>query len=258
MTTTLTLHDIPVAFTDRGTGHAVLLLHGGGGPGTVEPWADRLAASREARVITPTHPGFNGTVRPAPLTTVAGLAALYTDLLERLELRDVTVVGNSVGGWIAAEMAVRAPERAGRYVVVDGVGVRVPGHPVADFSSLTLNEVAALSYADPAAHFTRPDDLPPAARRAMPGNRGALELYAGRAMSDATLLDRLRKITDPALVVWGEADRICTPGYGHAFAAAIPGATYTVVKGAGHLPQIEQPGRLADLVWNFITSRAHA
>lgn len=258
MTTTLTIHDMPVTFSDRGTGRSVLLLHGGGGPATVEPWAARLAASRAARVVTPVHPGFNGTPRPASLTSVGGLAALYVDLLERLDLRDVTVVGNSVGGWIAAEMAVLAPGRAGRYVIVDGVGVQVPGHPLADFFSLTPDQVATLSYADPAAHFTHPDKLPPAVREAMPGNRAALASYAGRAMSDATLKGRLRSITDPTLVVWGQADRICSPGYGRAFAEAVPGAAYALVAGAGHLPQIEQPEQLIDLVWNFATSRTQA
>ncbi|MFG3104374.1 alpha/beta fold hydrolase [Streptomyces sp. NPDC048182] len=252
---TLTVDGTPVAHTDHGTGRPVLLLHGGGGPATVEPWARRLAASRDARVVTPVHPGFDGTLRPQSLTSVAGLAALYAGLLERLDLRDVTVVGNSVGGWIAAELAVLAPGRAGRYVVVDGVGARVPGHPVADFFSLTPAEVADLAYADPAAHFVHPDALPPAAREALPGNRAALELYAGRAMSDDTLLDRLARVTDPALVVWGEADRVVTPAYGRAFAEAIPGAAYALIPDAGHLPQIERPERLADLVWGFTSRR---
>ncbi|HEY8815905.1 MAG TPA: alpha/beta hydrolase, partial [Candidatus Dormibacteraeota bacterium] len=78
----------------------MLLLHGGGGPQTVLPFAERLASVRPARVITPTHPGFAGTPRPDSLTTVRGLAELYTRLLDELDLSRVTVVGNSIGGWI--------------------------------------------------------------------------------------------------------------------------------------------------------------
>src|ERR1700743_2751963 len=91
---------VEVTLTERGTGHPVLLLHGGGGPATVEGWAGQLAAARPARVITPVHPGFNGTPRPESLDSPAGLAAVYARLLEDLDLRDVTVVGNSIGGWV--------------------------------------------------------------------------------------------------------------------------------------------------------------
>src|SRR5205823_12613139 len=94
-----------VSFTDRGQGRPFLLLHGGGGPQTVAAFGDLLAAERSARVITPTHPGFAGTPRPEALRSVADLAALYLSLLAELDLSGVTVVGNSIGGWIAAEMA---------------------------------------------------------------------------------------------------------------------------------------------------------
>jgi pimeloyl-ACP methyl ester carboxylesterase len=87
---------------------------------------------------------------------------------------------------------------------VDAVGIEVPGHPVADFFSLTLDQVFQLSYCN-------------------------LEL--------------------PALVVWGECDRIADPDYGRAFAAAIPGARFQLLTGAGHTPQLETPGQLLDAVW---------
>src|SRR5690349_16448206 len=91
-----------VSYTERGEGRCFLVLHGGGGPQTVAGFADLLAAERPAHVITPVHPGFGGTARPDALTTVAQLAELYLALLDRLDLAGVTVVGNSIGGWIAA------------------------------------------------------------------------------------------------------------------------------------------------------------
>src|SRR5262245_31959618 len=129
---------VEVSVDDRGAGPAYLLLHGGAGPRSVADFADRLADSRSARVFVPTHPGFGGTERPATLRTVRDLAAVYVALLDRLELTDVTVVGNSVGGWIAAEMAVSGSPRIERMVIVDGVGIEVPGHPVVDFFALTF------------------------------------------------------------------------------------------------------------------------
>ena len=230
-----------ITVTERGNGRPVLVLHGGGGPGTVEPWADHLAATAGVRVLTPYHPGFGGTDRPDDLTTIAGLADRYVALLDERDLDDVTVVGNSIGGWIAAEMAVRNPRRVRGYVLVDAVGIEVPGHPVADFFNLTMPEVARLSYHDPSA--MRPGD--PAV---MAGNRAALEAYAGTGMTDPTLAGRLASVTTPTLVVWGEADRIVDPDYGRAYAAAIPGAEFLLLPETGHLPQIESPEALADAV----------
>src|SRR4051812_22285383 len=92
---------VEVSVTDRGHGRPFLLLHGGGGPQTVAGFGELLAGAH--RVISPVHPGFGGTVRPDGFTSVAGLAELYAALLAELDLTDVTVVGNSIGGWIAAE-----------------------------------------------------------------------------------------------------------------------------------------------------------
>ena len=243
--------DVEVTFTDRGTGHPFLLLHGGGGPATVTPWADRLADAERARVIAPVHPGFDGTPRPDGLDSPRGLAAVYAELLEALDLHDVTVVGNSIGGWIAAEMAVLNSARVSSYVLVDAVGIEVAGHPVADFFSLTPAEVAQRAYYDPATFGIDPSALPPEIQAAMAGNRATLAAYAGGRMTDATLATRLGAASKPTLVVWGEADRIGDPEFGRAFAAAIPGAEFRLLQRAGHMPQIETPDALIDVVWSF-------
>jgi pimeloyl-ACP methyl ester carboxylesterase len=247
---------VEITVTERGEGHPILLLHGGGGPLTVAPWADRLAGAEHARVITPVHPGFNGTPRPAALDSISALAAAYVGLIDALDLDDVTVVGNSIGGWITAEMAVLNSPRVSGYVLVDAVGIEVPGHPVADFFSLTPAEVAERSYHDPATYGIDPAELPPQAREAMAGNRATLAVYAGQGMGDPTLAGRLGGVTAPALVVWGEADRIGDPDFGRAFAAAIPGAEFTLIPESGHMPQIETPDALVKVVWAFADEHA--
>jgi pimeloyl-ACP methyl ester carboxylesterase len=247
---------LDLTVTERGQGHPVLLLHGGGGPLTVTPWADRFAGVEHARVFTPVHPGFSATPRPAALDSIAGLAATYVALLDALDLQAVTVVGNSIGGWITAEMALLHSPRVSSYVLIDAVGIEVPGHPVADFFSLTPAELAELSYHDPRTYGVDPANLPPQVRDAMAGNRLALEAYAGRAMTDPTLAGRLSGVSTPTLVVWGEADRIGDPDFGRAFAAAIPGAQFTMLPETGHLPQIETPDALIRTVWPF--AHAHA
>jgi pimeloyl-ACP methyl ester carboxylesterase len=246
---------VDVTVAERGEGHPILLLHGGGGPATVSPWADKLADARHARVLTPVHPGFNGTPRPEALDSVRGLARTYVALLGQLGLRDVTVIGNSIGGWIAAEMAVLGSDRVSGYVLVDAMGIEVPGHPVADFFSLTMAQVAQLSYYDPDTYFVDPASLPAQVQAAMAGNRATLAVYGGTAMADPSLAGRLAGVAAPVLVVWGEADRIGDPDFGRAYAAAIPGARFELLSHAGHMPQIETPDALIDVVWSFAASQ---
>ncbi len=240
-----------LTYTDSGTGSPVLLLHGGGGPLTVAGLASLLAGSG-FRVITPAHPGFGGSVRPVDVTTIPQVARLEADLLDELDLDDVTVIGNSIGGWIAAELALLASPRVSRVVLVDAVGIDVANHPVADFFSLTFPQLAQLSYHDPERFQIDPAALTPAQQAAMAGNREALAVYAGQAMTDATLRDRLGALGIPALVVWGTADRIVDPDYGRAFAAAIPGAEFVLLPETGHLPQLEAPEQLLDVVSSFV------
>ncbi|MEV4703047.1 alpha/beta fold hydrolase [Actinoplanes sp. NPDC049316] len=247
-----------VTLTETGSGHPFLLLHGGAGPVSVAGFAERLAAARPARVLVPTHPGFNGTPRPGGLTDVPGLARLYAGLLEERGLSDVTVVGNSIGGWIAAEMALLASPRVSSVVIVNGVGIDVPGHPVADFFSLTMDQLTDLSYHEPDKFRMDPASLPEAQKALMAGNRQAIELYAGHAMADPTLAGRLSAVTVPVLVLWGRSDRVVDPDYGRAYAAAIPTATYQPLENTGHMPQIETPQQTLTTVWDFAEKHATA
>ena len=90
----------------------------------------------------------------------------------------------------------------------------------------------------------------------MAGNREALAIYAGAAMTDPTLGGRLGSIAKPTLVAWGEADRIADTAYGRALAELIPGAEFLVIPETGHLPQLEQPEAVAKAVSGFLGGRA--
>ena len=245
-----------VTIDDRGQGRPFLLLHGGGGPQTVAGFAELLATKEPARVITPTHPGFGGTPRPGALAGMAGLAALYRELLDRLGLDGVTVIGNSIGGWIAAELALLGTPRISGIVLVDAVGIEVEGHPVIDIFPLSLDELARLSYHDPASFRIDPAAMTEAQRAGMAANRAALQVYGGPRMTDPSLRGRLAATACPVLVVWGEADRIADPGYGRAYADAIPGARFELLTETGHLPQLETPEKLLRVVWDFAETPA--
>jgi pimeloyl-ACP methyl ester carboxylesterase/mannose-6-phosphate isomerase-like protein (cupin superfamily) len=243
---------VPITLTSRGSGPVVLLLHGGAGPQSVTGFADRLAAEAGVRVITPVHPGFQGTLRPDGLSSVRDLAVLYSGLLTELDVADVTVIGNSIGGWIAAELGLLASPRLARVILVDAVGVEVPGQPVVDFFGLTLDQVAEHSYYNPARFRIDPSTMTPEQQAAMAGNRAALLAYGGTAMTDPSLAARLSAIAVPTLVVWGVSDRIAGPTYGRALAAAIPGARFELLPETGHVPQIESPDRLLAALVPFL------
>jgi pimeloyl-ACP methyl ester carboxylesterase len=242
---------VPVTFAERGDGGPFLLLHGGAGPQSVAGFADLLAGTGSARVITPTHPGFNATPRPEGFDSMADLARLYSGLIDDLGLTGVTVIGNSIGGWIAAEIALLGNPRISGVVLVDAAGLQVAAYPGADFFSLTMDQVADLSYYNPDAFRVDLDSLPEQQKAVMAGNRATLALYGGAAMADPSLLGRVSAVTTPVLVVWGAADRMIPPEHGRAYASTIPGARFHLIPDAGHLPQLETPDTLLKAVLDF-------
>ena len=238
---------VEVTVQDRDRTRPFLLLHGGGGVATMAGFAGLLAERAHCRVLLPTHPGFAGTPKAAELTGVAALARAYVTMLGQLDLTDVTVLGNSFGGWLAAEIALQHSPRVSGAVIVDGVGVAVEGHPPTDVRGMSLAEIQARSWHDPSKA-----PAPPSAGGTGPSpDVQAMIGYTGPAMTDPTLLARLGGLDLPVHVIWGESDGIVDPEYGKAYAAAIPRATFTLLPLTGHLPQLETPeellGALLDL-----------
>jgi pimeloyl-ACP methyl ester carboxylesterase len=241
---------VEVTVAGYGSGQPFLLLHGGAGPQSVTGFAEKFAAAHDVRVLAPTHPGFGGTPRPEALNSVGGLAALYDALLGQLGLQDVTVIGNSIGGWITAEIALLNSARVSGIVLIDAVGIEVPGHPVADFFSLTMDQVFERSFHNPEPFRIDPATLPPAAQAIAAGNRAAISVYAGAAMTDPTLLERLGSLEIPSLVLWGDSDGIVDADYGRAYAAAIPMARFQLLPETGHSPQQETPDQVIHAIWD--------
>jgi pimeloyl-ACP methyl ester carboxylesterase len=207
--------DVPITLTETGDGPTVLVLHGGGGPITVAPLAVHLSGT--GRVLTPTHPGWNGTPRPDWFDGIADLALAYLALLADRGPRDVLVVGSSIGGWIDDE-------------------------PIRDFFALDPRGVAEFSYHDARRFYQDPADIPVEQLAARQANMAALRLFAGDPyMHDPDLFGRLATVSVPALLLWGESDRIATPAYGAAYASAFTDGRLETIPEAGHLPHIEQP-----------------
>ena len=242
---------LTVRFEERGdNGRPILILHGGGGTQTVLSIA---AGLDKAHVLIPTHPGFDGQPRPEWFNSIDDLAFAYLELLERLNLRDVLVIGSSVGGWIASAMALRdTAQRIGGLVLVNGVGIVVDGHPVPDVSTLAPQDLAALSFHNPAAFRIDPSTITPEQIAGRKANTETLYVYdSERLGGDPKLQRRLKYVKIPVLVAWGESDGVADLEYGRVYAESFPNARFESIPEAGHLPQIEQPERLNDLMRKF-------
>jgi pimeloyl-ACP methyl ester carboxylesterase len=241
--------DLKVTIDQQGEGRPILLLHGGGGPPSMGPLPSALSADFE--VIAPVHPGFGGTPRPEWYNGIDDIALSYLQLLERRDLRDVLVVGSSIGGWIASEMAVREHQRITGTVLLNAVGIKVEGIELADFFSLTPQELIAYSFHDPAA-APDPTQLPQAARNIQAANAQTLAIYARDPyMHDPKLRRRLALVPTPVAVIWGESDQIAPKPYGRAYAASFPNARFEPIPGAGHLPHLEQPEQVLQAIYRF-------
>ncbi|MET9082445.1 alpha/beta hydrolase [Streptomyces sp. NPDC004237] len=240
--------DLPVSLTEAGSGRPVLVLHGGGGPATVAGLAARLAGS--AHTIVAVHPGWDGTPRPDWLTGVDDLAVAYLHLLQDDELSDVLVIGSSLGGRIAAEMAIR--DTAGLVsglVLINAVGADIEGEEVTDFFALDPRAQAEHSWHDPDRFYVDPATLPAAELARRQANMATMRLLTdGGGMTDPKLLPRLGRVRQSALVIWGESDRVVTPAYGAAWAKAFPQGRFEPIPEAGHLPHLERPEVTAELI----------
>jgi pimeloyl-ACP methyl ester carboxylesterase len=241
---------LSLAITDQGQGQTYLVLHGGAGPLSVVGLT--AALSGNARAVTPIHPGFASQPRPQWFCRVSDLALAYIALLEKLDLHDVIVIGNSIGGWIAAEMALRKSSRVAGIMLLNAVGIDTGSldRKIVDPTAISPAERAALAFHDPVRYGIAPTT--PEALAAMQANQQTLRVYAGEPfMHDPTLRARLADIDVPATVVWGESDRIVDTDYGRLFAHSIPGATFEGVKEAGHFPHIEQLQQVTSLIERF-------
>jgi pimeloyl-ACP methyl ester carboxylesterase len=252
--------DVSLEMRTVGEGRPLLFLHGGDYFAQNRGFLEQLA--RRWRVLTPRHPGFGGSERPDGFRTVHDIAYLYLDLLDREGRRDVTVVGSSIGGWIALEMCVRSVERIGRLVLIDTLGVKFGGREeqdIADIYALPADEVLRRTFFAPdrfAPDYSKLDDAEAAS---IASDRAATTLYGWRPyMHDPGLRRWLHRVRVPTLVLWGQGDGIVSPDYGERLCRSLPQARFEPIAEAGHYPQIERPDAVADAIERFARAEAQS
>ena len=238
---------------DRGTGRPLLFLHAGEGLWADRPWYNLLA--EHFRVIAPSHPGWGQSVLPDWIGTVDDLAYLYLDLARQMELHDAVLVGTSFGGWIAAEMAVRNTAAFSKIVLAAPLGIKVGGREeidIADMHSMTRETYLASAWADPSRDPFDPKALSDAELNGVVQGREALALFGWKPyMHNPRLKNWLHRIDTPTQILWGAQDGIAGPGYGRAWAAAMPHGTFEMIDDCGHYPAWEQPTTFCNHITAF-------
>lgn len=267
----LELRGRKLAVIERGRGDPLVYLHGfadvHGVAADLQPFHARLA--EVARVIAPAHPGCAGGDELADGYGIDDVVFHYLELFDALGLEQFDLAGHCVGGWIAAELAVRHPQRVRRLILIGASGLFVPGEPVGDVflhaqpeRGVELTTLRRLLFADAQA---------PAGLRFFPDGRGDIEEEMRRYQMlrfgsfvgfkppyfyNRALAGRLYRAAMPALVLWGEHDRMIARAHGEAYAAGLPGArALTLVEGAGHAAPLEQPEAAARAVIDFLEGR---
>jgi pimeloyl-ACP methyl ester carboxylesterase len=251
---TLDVGGVPVEVHIEGSGPPLLYLHAEQYVEQASPYLAALA--RNWTVIAPRHPGYGSTPVPTDFRSVDDLAYLYLDLLDRLKHDNVVLVGASLGGWIALEMCVRDRTRISRLVLVSSVGVKFSGREERDFADLFyMPDIAAFPalFADPKKHAPNYAAMSSAQLEGLARERQMLAHYGWRPYLHNPGLKRwLHRINLPTLVLWGEADGFAKPSYGQSLTSSLPAAKLTLIPGAGHYPEIEQPDAVIRAIDAFV------
>ena len=222
------LQEAKIEVQRRGRGKPLLLLHSEDNYETTQPFVDELA--KKYSVFIPRMPGFGRSTLPDSVTTIDDISYIYLDLLRHYKLTDVTVIGFSVGGWLAAEIASKNCGRLSKLILVDPLGVKIGGkydRDIEDIYYRPFDYVKKLKFHDP--------DKDPRILTEM-GDREAYLLARHRESTaklcwnpyfhNPSLKYRLNRITAKTLMIWGANDGLAKTKYGRAFAKRIPGCKF--------------------------------
>jgi pimeloyl-ACP methyl ester carboxylesterase len=232
-------------------GQPLVFLHGAGGHTGWMAFLDELAT--RFAVFAPEHPGFGQSADPPWLDEIADLAYFHLDLLQALGLDRVHLMGTSLGGWVAAEMAVRSTARLASLTLVGAVGITAGGEPIPDIFRMPDEENLRRYYADPERASRRIADLARADMSLAAKNRATVMRLAYRPrFHNPGLAKWLHRIDVPTLLLWGAEDGLVPPAFGEAYRSLIPGSQLFVLPQAGHAPFDEQKDAFLAAFLDFI------
>ena len=248
---------VPIRVHVKGSGPAVVFFHGPWGL-TWGPFLDALAQS--FTVYAPEHPGTSPDDPDAiqAVDNLWDLVLCYDELLDGLKLREVMAVGHSFGAMVACELAALQPARVTKLALIDPIGLWRDDAPVINWMLLSPQEMPGHVFHEPdgaasKALFGLPEDPEAAAlaRTRLTWAMGATGKFIW-PIPDKGLKKRIHRISAPALLVWGEADRLVPRAYAKEFAGRLTQTRLEVVADAGHAPHLEQPEATTRLVLAFL------
>ena len=254
----LDMRGTPLRLRRRGSGPPLLFLHDEAALDFWPPALERLA--RRFAVIAPEHPGFGGSAMPDWLDRPADLGCFYLDLLARLDLAGVHLAGAALGGWVAAELAIRNTQRLASLTLLGATGILVPGLSGLDtFVTGDEQTIRDLFHDRAPAEAAIARALAPEREDTMLRDKMATaKLTWQPRQHDPHLGKWLHRIDVPTLIVWGAEDRVLPRDYADAWRRAVPGAEVVLLPECGHLPHIERPEAVAAAIEGFVSRRRAA
>jgi pimeloyl-ACP methyl ester carboxylesterase len=245
----LTVDGCQIRLRRGGEGPPLLYLHGANGVPRVQPFMELLAGKYD--VLVPEHPGFGMSDEPDWLDNVQDLAYFYLDVLDQLKLPRVAVMGASIGGWLAMEMAIREPARFQAMVLIGPAGIRIPEAQPGDIFLWTAETAAKNTFVDPKfVEFALAN--PPDIDTGLKNKHTVAKLAWEPRLHNPMLAKWLHRLKMPVQLAWGEQDRIMPVAYAHAFKKLLPQAQLQLFSNCGHLPQTEQPEKFAKSALEFL------
>jgi pimeloyl-ACP methyl ester carboxylesterase len=255
-TSELRVRDVAVRLHRAGGGPRVLFLHGAGGVPQWLPFFDMLAERHE--LLVPEHPGFGGSDDPPWIRSIGDLAMFYLDLVEQEGLDRVHLIGNSLGGWLAAEILIRDRARFKSLTQLAPAGIRVKGVPPGDNFIWGPEEALRNLYHDQS-FADRILSVKPSEEQldVMLRNRFTVAKFGWQPRWFNPDLEKwLHRIKLPALILWGEDDKIMPPAYAAPWRERLPDARLVMLENCGHLPHVEHAARVAREIGAFIEGMA--
>jgi pimeloyl-ACP methyl ester carboxylesterase len=254
---TIEVQGIPTHVFEAGSPDAppLLYLHG---TFLGNLWLDyHLALARHSHLFAPDTPGFGLTRRPDWMRDMSDYILYFRDLLDTLGLEKVDLVGHSLGGWMAAEIAVWYPKRVNKLVLSNAAGIRVKGSPIPHLLAMHPEELMAACFDDMAAAAPlMPTEVNADYLLDQYRQRATLASLAWNPDYDPKLERRLARLQCPTLIVWGENDRLVAPIYGETYRKLIPHAQLVMLKGTGHMPMFEKPEEWSAPIREFLVDNA--
>ena len=253
---TIDIAGCEIEIHEKGAGAPLLFLHAAGGFRPNEAFVDLLADER--RLICPSHPGFGKSALPDWIDNVDDIAHIYLELMDRLGLQKVDIIGCSLGGWITAELITKAPERFGKIILVAPVGVKTgPADKldIPDLFTMPPADVPKIMFHNPEKFAVDFSTMPDEALAIMVRNRETLALLAWEPyMHNPKLPHRLHRVASPTLFLRGESDGLVSADYVNSYAKLVPGAAVKTIAEAGHALTSEQPEVFAQEVKAFMAA----